>query len=366
MEKEIGQLFFIGLSGTTLTNEERDFIVNNNIGGVTLFGRNVESPEQVYNLCSDLHNLKSEMNNIPLAIGIDMEGGRVHRLKPPFTKWPAARKLGDLDSTSLAFKFALGMGEELRAIGINLNFAPCVDIFTNPKNTVIGDRSFGTNPEIVAKMASAITRGYIKAGVMPCAKHFPGHGNTLVDSHDDLPIEETSMEQLEERELIPFKKAFRARMDFVMTSHILFKNIDPDHPVTLSKKIITDKLRNELRYKNIVITDDLDMGALSKNYSTEEIPVRALQAGCDILLYCNKPEVPPIAINAVKEALANGDISEEQVKNSIQKIVDIKSKKMNIEMPTLDDALSIINNEEHQKIAEAISTGNVPEEFKTT
>jgi beta-N-acetylhexosaminidase len=150
----------------------------------------------------------------------------VARLKEPFTRWPALKKIGDLDSPSVAFNFALGMGQELKAVGINFDFAPCVDVFTNPANKVIGDRSISSDPELVAKMASALVRGYMKAEVITCAKHFPGHGNTLLDSHEELPIEEVGLERLHQIELIPFKKAFRSRVDSVMISHILFKSID--------------------------------------------------------------------------------------------------------------------------------------------
>jgi len=188
---DIGQLFFIGLEGPALTSKEADFIVKNNIGGVTLFGRNLKTPIELHKLCSDLHNLKSRMPaKAPLFIAIDMEGGRVHRLKAPFTQWPSLGKVAALDSTSVAFKFANMMGIELKAMGINLDFAPCVDVLTNPKNILIGDRSLGEDPEYVAKMASALVRGYIKAGIVTCAKHFPGHGNTIIDSHEDLPVED--------------------------------------------------------------------------------------------------------------------------------------------------------------------------------
>ncbi len=304
MIDKIGQLLIIGVRGKILTQDEAEFIVKNNIGGVVLFARNIESPEQVHQLCTQIQATRHKTRDkLPLFIGIDQEGGRVARLKAGFTPWPAMGLLGKLDSTSVAFKLAMCMGAEMRAVGINLDFAPCVDVFTNPKNTVIGDRALSSDPEQVAKLASALVRGFIKSGIIPCAKHFPGHGNTLVDSHEDLPVENIDLDRLKSVELVPFKKVFRARLDMVMTAHIQFPKIDPQYPVTLSEIFIKKMLREELRYRQLVVTDDLDLGALAKNYSVAEIAVRALEAGNDILLYCNKFDHPQIAIDAIEKAL---------------------------------------------------------------
>lgn len=368
MDSNIGQLFFIGLEGPELTAKEADFIVKNNIGGVTLFGRNLKGPIELHKLCTDLHNLKYKMSTkAPLFIAIDMEGGRVHRLKAPFTQWPSLGKLAKLNSTSIAFKFANMMGAELRAMGINLDFAPCVDVLSNPQNALIGDRSLGSDPEFVAKMASALVRGYIKAGVVACAKHYPGHGNTIIDSHEDLPIEEVDLKTLESRELVPFKKSFRARMDLVMTAHIKYKNIDPEHPATLSPLFIRKMLREQMRYKNLIITDDLDMKALTKNYKREEIPVLAFKAGCDIMLYCNEFTSPPIGLEAVRKALKDKVISEDQVRDSIKRVNDLKKEfALNSEPMPLAQASQLVGHPEHLRLAQAINDGNVPEELRAT
>lgn len=368
MDSAIGQLFFVGLEGPELTAKEADFLVKNNIGGVTLFGRNLKSPLELHKLCSDLHNLKSRMpSRAPLFIAIDMEGGRVHRLKPPFTQWPSLAQLAALDSTSVAFKFANLMGVELRAMGINLDFAPCTDLLTNPKNVLIGDRSLGSDPEFVGKMASALVRGYIKAGVVACAKHFPGHGNTVIDSHEDLPIEDIDMKTLEERELIPFKRSFRARMDMVMTAHIKYKNIDPEHPATLSPLIIKKILRENLRYRHLVITDDLDMKALTKNYSRQEIPVLALQAGCDILLYCNDFKSPPIGLEAVRKAIKDQRIPAQQINESLKRVADLKKEVLvNAGPLPLAEASKLIGHPDHLRLAKAIQEGVVSEDLKVT
>ena len=363
----LGQHLFIGISGHSLTNEEKRFIVDNNIGGVCLFGRNVAEPKQVHELCSEIQSLRHQQEDkLPLFIGIDMEGGRVHRLKKPFTTWPALKKLGDLNVPTLSFHFAHKMGLELKAVGINLDFAPCVDVFTNPLNTVIGDRSISSDPELVAKHISALVRGYIKADVISCAKHFPGHGNTIVDSHEDLPIENLDLDRLETCELIPFKKSFKARVDMVMTSHIKFPKIDPDWPVTLSETFVQKIIRDECRFKGLIVTDDLGMKAMTKHYGIEEVPVRALEAGVDLLLYCNDPEVPPQALEALIDAAAQGRLTEDRLKDSFERIVEFKKTRMQNPDPLpLMEALEVVGNPEHLRLAEAIQKGEIPEGFKS-
>lgn len=362
LAQKLGQTTIIGISGTSLTDDEKKFIVDHNIGGVILFSRNIESPQQLHKLNSEIQSLRHKMpDKAPLIISIDMEGGRVARLKAPFTQWPPIKRLGDADSPSLAFKFAESMGTELQAIGINLDYAPCVDVLTNPQNTLIGDRSLSTDPEIVGKLASAIVRGYIKAGVIPCAKHFPGHGNTIIDSHFDLPVEEVTMETLVARELQPFKKAFRARLDLVMTAHILYKNIDPEWPATLSKKILEDVLRKEAGYRQLVISDDLDMKALRNLYDIETIAVKAVEAGINVLLYCNEPESPPRGLAAIEKAMTDGKLSSAGVEDSYKRVLQMKKARITqIDPLPLNEASRIIGHPDHLSLAKAIQTGDIP------
>lgn len=362
MLEKIGQLLFIGLEGPELLDHEAEFIIRNDIGGVILFSRNIQNPKQVFELTSKIQKLsKKTKSQAPLFIGVDNEGGRVARLKDGFTKWPPLAALGKLNSTSLAFKYAQSMGEELLAVGINLNFAPCVDVLTNPENQVIGDRSLHSDPEEVAKLASALVRGYIKSGLIPCAKHFPGHGNTLLDSHEDLPKEQTDLETLLEREILPFKKVFRSRLDMVMTSHILFEKIDSKWPVTLSETFLKKVLREDCRYRGLIITDDLDMKALTKNFSTQEIPVRAISAGADLLLYCNEFDKPPIALAALQKALKDGAISGQRIDESFQRVIDLKKKSLGALKPlTWSDAEAQLKVAEHQALADSVAQGKIP------
>lgn len=367
MNKLIGQHMLIGVSGHALTADEKKFIVSNNISGVVLFARNVSEPKQIHSLCAEIQSLRHQMaDKAPLFIGIDMEGGRVARLKAPFTVWPPLRTLGTMDNPTVSFHFSNKMGLELKAFGINLDFAPCVDIFTNPKNTVIGDRSIGSDPELVAKHSSALVRGYIKSGILSCAKHFPGHGNTLLDSHEELPIEDANLDRLESMELIPFKRVFKARVEMVMTAHILFKNIDPEWPVTLSEKFMKKILRENCRYRGLVITDDLDMKALAKHYDRSQIPVRAIQAGADLLLYCNEPESPPRAIEALIEAVAQGTLNKADLEATHKRILTVKSESLaNPDPLPLEEAMAIVQNPDHQRLADALAKGDLPADLLT-
>jgi beta-N-acetylhexosaminidase len=363
LAQKIGQLMFVGIQGASLSAEERDFITKNNIGGVILFSRNIQDLNQVLKLTEELRNLKNKMpEKTPLFIGIDQEGGRVARLKEPFTVWPPLKKLGDLDSASTCFEFAEKMGEELKAAGFNVNFAPCVDVLTNPQNTAIGDRSLGSDAEIVSKLASALVRGYIKAGIIPCPKHFPGHGDTLVDSHNDMPVQkDTDIETLRNREFLPFRKSLRARTELLMASHILFPKIDPEWPAGLSEIFLKKVVREEFRYREIIISDDLDMKALRNNYSIEKIAVRSLQAGINMLLYCNEPASPILALSAIQKAVQDKELSEKVIDDSYQLVLKVKKSRLSEEVTTsLESAQKIIGSPEHKALSQNIKDGVLP------
>ncbi|MCC6137239.1 MAG: beta-N-acetylhexosaminidase [Bdellovibrionaceae bacterium] len=363
MIEKVGQHLIIGLRGTSLLPEEREFIIKYNIGGVILFDRNVKTPEQIHALTTELHSLREHTkDHAPLIVSIDMEGGRVHRLKSPFTFWPALKNIGDIGSSSLAFRFALHMGEELRAFGINLDFAPCIDVYMNPKNEVIGDRAISTQAEVVTQLSSALVRGYLKAGVIPCAKHFPGHGATEIDSHFELPIsDETLMDLDKSQSLEPFKKVFKSRCDLVMTAHIHYKKIDAKWPVTLSPTFLKQILRDVLRYRGLIITDDLDMKALAKYFPKDQIPVQALNAGANILLYCNDFDSPGKAMNSIARAIKEKTVSVETIEKNYSEILAFKKK--HIQAPQdpfpLEKALEVINRPEHKEFALAVASGKV-------
>lgn len=363
LDQQIGQLFFIGISGLALTADEKKFIVENNISGITLFGRNIKEPKQVHDLCAEIQSLsKQQASRAPLFIAIDQEGGRVQRIKDPFTVWPPLSHAGKIDNASVTFQWMHLLGLELTSFGINVNWAPCLDVFSNPKNTVIGDRAISSDVVLVEKHASALIRGFIKAGLMSCVKHFPGHGNTLIDSHEDLPVETKTMEELHQLELIPFKKGLRSKADFAMTSHILYKNIDPHWPVTLSTKFLQDVLRGEFKFRGLIVSDDLGMKALSKHYGAEEIPVLALNAGVDMLLYCNEFDTPPIAIDALLAAVANGKLEKDLIHQIYNQVLLTKQEKLNknLQLP-FDLAMKVISDPRHKEFALKLQQCEVPD-----
>lgn len=368
MDSKIGQLMMIGLSGPELTSAEADFITKNNISGVCLFARNVESPKQIHKLTKDLRALQSKQTDkAPMFIAIDMEGGRVHRLKPPFTQWPPVGKLGALDSTALAFKFGNFMGLELLSVGINLDFAPVIDVLTNNENKVIGDRSLSSDVEVVEKLGSALVRGYLKSGIVACAKHFPGHGGTWADSHEELPEDPMTLDELKSKVLGAFKRAFRARVDMTMTAHVMYPKIDPENPATFSKFFLKDLLREDFRYQGLVVSDDLDMKAVALHYKKDEIPVKALQAGCNMILYCNEPSSPPVALEGIKKAVKDGTLKAAEIDRLHKLVIGLKLEKLSVlKYPELPEAAKIIGHPDHMRIAKAIAEGNVPEDMLNT
>lgn len=318
----LGETFLIGFQGKSLSDETAAFLTQSKIGGIILFAHNYEDPEQVSKLVLQIQECKSRL---PLWISVDQEGGLVQRFKAPFTIWPKAEAVAKLNSPKLTFELSEAIAKELKSVGVNLNFTPVADILTNPKNPVIGSRAYGTEEETVSKMVSAMVRGHVMAGVQPCVKHFPGHGDTDLDSHFALPSVDTPLEVLREREFKPFFKSFKARCSFVMTAHILCKALDPELPATFSKKILQEVLRGEMRYQKIIISDDLQMQAITDHFGAEEAPIRALEAGCDLLIYRTE-EFARHGYESVRKALEEGKLSPVIVNTAINRLRAVKEE----------------------------------------
>lgn len=353
LRKELGQCFFIGFSGFDLPPSVETFIKENGIGGVTLFANNYDSPAQVAELVNHIQSLSPE---IPLAIAVDYEGGRVQRFKKPFTKFPEARLVGDQDSPKLAFECAEVMARELKTVGVNIVFAPVADINTNPKNPVIGRRAFGETEERVTKMVSAYVRGFLTNGVQCVVKHFPGHGDTSQDSHFHLPKVTTPLETLLEREFKPFTKAFKSHCELVMTAHIIVEKIEPKLPATLSKKIIQDILRGQLRYKGLIITDDMEMKAIADHFGVADAPLQALEAGCDILLYHTEP-VQTAAFEGLLSKLSSPEGAEARrhLEDAGKRLIEFKKAKFLPYKPVyIPEIAAFVGSEEHQALAKRL------------
>jgi len=278
-----GQLLFCGFEGTGVPDDLAALIAAGRIGGVILFARNIENPEQVRALTTELHGLAPE--EAPLMLAIDQEGGRVQRLREPWTEWPPMRVVGDRDEVTLTEEIARALARELGDLGIQLDFAPCVDVDTNPDNPIIGDRSFGRTPERVSKHAAHFIDAMQRAGVAACAKHFPGHGDTATDSHLELPRLDHGLERLRRIELPPFRAAVEAGVASIMTAHVLFPALDAERPATLAPEVMR-LLREELGYEGVVFSDDLEMKAVADHYSPQDLVTGSLAAGVDALLVC--------------------------------------------------------------------------------
>ena len=332
---DVGQLFITGISGLAVTEEEKIFIRENNIGGVILFKHNYSDPGQLAELVNELQTLRDEY---PLFISVDQEGGRVRRFQSHFTQFPSMFELGELDSPKLTFEVHKALGEELVACGVNVNYSPTCDIWSNESNKVIGDRAFGKNADIVERNVSAAIRGLHTSNVLACAKHFPGHGNTTKDSHFDLPFVKKSLEELRSEELIPFVKASKSRVEFMMMAHLVVDAIDKDLPCTLSPKAY-EFLRSELKFKKIIITDDMEMKAITDHYGFSQAGKLALEAGADILLYRSLEKTKEV-FESITENIKQQEIKKNILEPKIKRVLDCKKRFFGEYAPTYIPSLS--------------------------
>lgn len=341
IKNNFAQFIWTGLEGTSLTQDEKNFLSSTPPAGVILFSKNYESPEQVFELNKELQSIATSNGlKVPFFIGIDMEGGRVARLKEPFTIWPPMQKVAEKDSTSNAFELAKALGTELKAVGINFDFSPCTDTLLNPQNQVIGDRSFGSDPDTVGKFASSIIRGLKKADILTCTKHFPGHGYSEIDSHDALPVDDRTLEEIQDIEA--FKKALRSKADFIMPGHIKFPKVDPEYPVTLSQKWISDILINDMNCRALLISDDLEMGAL-KDFEFDFMVKRVYDLGFHQLLFCH-------GHTKAQEALEILAKTSKVDHDRLSQILDVKAGAELIGPSKFDS--NLIGHDEHKKIAQ--------------
>ena len=308
--RKAGQRLMVGFHGHEASADVKNMIRDYGAGSVILFARNVASPEQVAELVRELQaEARAAGHDLPLLISVDQEGGRVARMRAPWTEWPPLRALGRQGSEEMARKMGEALAAELRACGIRLDFAPVVDVDTNPKNPVIGDRSFGADPNLVGRLGAAMIRGLQGRGVAACAKHFPGHGDTDVDSHLDLPTVEHSRERLQEVELPPFRRAIEAGVASIMTAHVLVRALDEEVPATLSPRVIGGLLRRELNYDGVVVSDDLEMKAVAKRWAPGPLAVLAAKAGCDLLPVCATHDMQVESLEGLVKAVESGEIS---------------------------------------------------------
>ena len=321
---KVGQLLMIGIHGKTL-NDDAKFMLNEyRVGGIILFDRNMESKDQVKSLIADINKTGKSAGLTPLFIGIDQEGGAVARMEDQLIKVPPAEELGK-EPIEKAVSLAKQSGTELKDLGFNINFAPVADL------GLTYGRSFSTNPDEVVRYASAVGKAYDEAGLWYSYKHFPGIGKTDVDLHADTSVVPVSKETLlneDTKVFVDLIKQSKPNTYAIMVSHAMYPQIDPDHPSSLSKAIITDWLRKDMGYNGVVVTDDMDMGALAKHYTFGDMAVQSILAGSDILLVCHEYEHMQEAYNGLMKAVKDGRISKERLDESVKRILLMKMSKI--------------------------------------
>lgn len=317
---KVGQLLMIGIHGTTL-NDDAKFMLNEyRVGGIILFDRNMESKDQVKTLIADINKAGKSAGLTPLFLGIDQEGGAVARMEDQLIKVPPAEELGNAPIEQAA-SLAKQSGAELKDLGFNINFAPVADL------GLTYGRSYSTNPDEVVRYAGAVGKAYDEAGLWYSYKHFPGIGKTDVDLHADTSIVPVSKETLlseDTKVFVDLIKQSKPNTYAIMVSHAMYPQIDPDHPASLSKAIITDWLRKDMGYNGVVVTDDMDMGALAKHYTFGDMAVQSILAGSDILLVCHEYEHMQAAYNGLMKAVKDGRISKERLDESVKRILLMK------------------------------------------
>lgn len=335
--QKIGQMVMVDFSGYVLTESLRAYIAENQIGGIILFAKNVQNRVQVGELCADLQRAARDGGvPVPLFLSIDQEGGIVNRIAFAETAVsPGNMAIGATGQPAYAYDAARIYGEELASLGINLNFAPCVDVNNNPFNPIIGARSFGESAEMVSAMGVQAARGYREGGVLPTAKHFPGHGDTAVDSHLDLPSLNQPMDRLEQVELAPYRALIADGLEMVMTAHITYPALEekPGLPATLSHRILTGLLRETMGFEGVIITDSMAMLAVARNFGVGPAAVMAVQAGADIVLACGTREAQLETLEALLRAVREGTLDEARVDASVERILALKEKFLSRPVP---------------------------------
>jgi beta-N-acetylhexosaminidase len=353
--RDIGQFLIGSVPGLAVPAEMRSLAREFDFGGVILFGRNIEAPEQVAEMAAEIEPLG---RTAPAWVSVDQEGGRVARLKEPFTRWPPMATLGraGVRGEALAERFASALALELHAVGITLDYAPVLDIHTNPKNPVIGDRALADQSAQVAALGRVIIRTLQASGVAACGKHFPGHGDTSTDSHLELPLVEHDLDRLRAIEFAPFRAAIAEQVAFLMTAHVLAPALDETRPTTLSAKVVQALLRDELQYPGVILSDDLEMKAVSAHYAVPDAAVEAIRAGCDAVLICSGDlDLQGRTLEALVRAVESGTIPAARCDDAFLRLRRAKERFLLGARPgaraRVRELRRVLGREEHQMVA---------------
>lgn len=357
LKRRIGQRLIVGFDGPRVPPELQRLDEEWGLGGYILFKRNLETLDQIMDLTEELWDLGQ---GVPPFIGIDEEGGKVHRLPEPFTVFAEMAQLGTVNSVSVAYEVGAVVGRELTAAGFNLNFAPVMDINTNPDNPVIGKRAISEDPEVVAALSKAVVRGLHDNAIIACGKHFPGHGDTHQDSHFTLPVCDIDMERMRQIELKPYAGLTQGSpmLDMIMTAHVLYPKLDPHHPATLSRTILQDILRLELGFKGLIISDDLEMKAIVDHYGMADAARLALEAGVDLFMVCHSIDKQVEVLEALLHEAEHGSYPRHLWERGYGRVRDVKARHFRV-VRTVDrvHARELIGNREHLRISRRLKDG---------
>lgn len=354
LEEQIGQLLKVGFWGICPSAEIIDLIQCYHVGNVILFSRNIRDTQQILELTQNLQKIAKEAGQAhPLLIAIDQENGIVQRLGETATIFPGNMALGATGSEDITYEVALATGRELKALGINMNLAPVVDVNSNPANPVIGVRSFGEDPWQVARLGAAMVKGYQAAGILSSLKHFPGHGDTAVDSHLALPVIPYALQRLEALELVPFRSGIEAGAESVMIAHVAFPAL-AEHdalPATLSPNIVQGLLREQLDFKGVILSDCMEMKAISETFGTERAAVKALQTGIDLVLVSHEYTRQQGSIEAIQAAVQSHELTAQSVQQATERVLRLKARYLSWnDLPTTTTFPAIIGCEQHLQL----------------
>jgi beta-N-acetylhexosaminidase len=326
LDRKIGQLFMAGIPGHALDGETEALIRDYNLGGIILFARNIQDPGQLARLCRQIQDRATKYHKVPLLLAVDQEGGKVARLKEPFTVFPGNKAIGAAEKpVQEAEGFAVITAKEMKMVGLNMNLAPVLDVQRGELEKHLDGRSFGNDPEKVAVLGKTVIRAFQDNGVMAVAKHFPGLGRATVDPHFHLPRIEVGLEELEHINLPPFKAAIEAGVSAIMTSHAIYPALDSESPATLSPVILTELLREKMAFEGLIITDDLEMGAIAENWHVAEGAAKAFEAGADILLICKEQKNVLESIHLLRSKVLQGEITSNRLSQSVKRINKVRS-----------------------------------------
>ncbi|MEC1773702.1 beta-N-acetylhexosaminidase [Schinkia azotoformans] len=324
LNEKIGQMILAGITGTTMDTNTRNLITQYNVGGIIFYKNNLVNPWQAVQLVNQIKAVNA--TNLPLLLSVDEEGGRITRLPGGLVNLPSNQQIGVVNNQKFSYKVGAILGEELKSFGLNMDFAPVLDINSNPNNPVIGDRSFGDNAKLVSRLGIQTMKGIQSQNIIATIKHFPGHGDTSVDSHLELPIVNKSLKELKELELIPFERTIKKGADVVMVAHILLPQLDPQNPASMSKTVMSDILRNQLDFEGVIITDDMTMRAITDHFDIGRAAMESVKSGSDIILVGHHYKNVVETISSLKSAVQKGEISEQRINESVARIIALKRK----------------------------------------